>query len=436
MGSARPRTSSARLSPHAKGGRESTLVALRRSTLIGAGLAAALLAGWAGVSTWCLLNGDTLTAQLFAKHSAMQHAYEEKVAALRNQLDRVTSQKLVEQNGVDGRLAELARQQAILEARQAMLSGLVDQVGGPSTTGSIKPPQPDLEPEPLNQATAYTLPTAKPTPIPDADEFKMRDSLGVSPPLREPAQAVPQRQTKLSVGERVAALGAAAAEIELTQLLSAQAMLRRSEQRATKLRSIIAETGLDPSALVTGATKGGVGGPLVPVPADGRVTAFELTVSQAHIAAMALRRLRQATISLPLSRPTAGQADLTSGFGVRLDPFTRGPAMHTGLDFRAEYGASVRATAPGRVTSAEYAAGYGKMVEVDHGSGVSTRYAHLSEISVAPGQFVTPNTVLGRVGSTGRSTGAHLHYETRIDGAPVDPQRFLRAGARLASALE
>src|SRR3954463_16035850 len=81
--------------------------------------------------------------------------------------------------------------------------------------------------------------------------------------------------------------------------------------------------------------------------------------------------------------------------------------MHTGLDFRAEYGASVRATAPGRVTSAEYAAGHGKMVEVDHGSGVSTRYAHLSEISVAPGQFVTPNTVLGRVGSTGRSTGAH-----------------------------
>jgi murein DD-endopeptidase MepM/ murein hydrolase activator NlpD len=233
----------------------------------------------------------------------------------------------------------------------------------------------------------------------------------------------------------VAALGAAAAEIELAQLLSAQAMLRRSEQRVTKLRSIIAETGLDPSTLETTARKGGIGGPLVALPADGRMTSFELTVREAHTAAMALMRLRQATIRLPLSRPTAGPPELSSGFGVRLDPFTRGPAMHTGLDFRAEYGASVRATAPGRVTSAEYAAGYGNMVEVDHGSGVSTRYAHLSEISVASGQLVTPKTVLGRVGSTGRSTGAHLHYETRIDGAPVDPQRFLRAGARLASAF-
>jgi murein DD-endopeptidase MepM/ murein hydrolase activator NlpD len=129
-----------------------------------------------------------------------------------------------------------------------------------------------------------------------------------------------------------------------------------------------------------------------------------------------------------------GDPDLTSGFGTRVDPFTRGPVLHTGLDFRADHGAPVRAAGAGRVVSAEYAGGYGNMVEVDHGHGVTTRYAHLSAISVSVGQTVAPGVILGRVGSTGRSTGAHLHYETRINDEPVDPQRFLRAGAMLAAA--
>jgi murein DD-endopeptidase MepM/ murein hydrolase activator NlpD len=106
--------------------------------------------------------------------------------------------------------------------------------------------------------------------------------------------------------------------------------------------------------------------------------------------------------------------------------------MHTGLDFRAEYGAPVRASGAGQVVGAEYAGAYGRMVEIDHGNGVTTRYAHLSSFAVSPGQSVAAGTVIGRAGSTGRSTGAHLHYETRIDGEAIDPQRFLRAGSRLA----
>jgi murein DD-endopeptidase MepM/ murein hydrolase activator NlpD len=132
----------------------------------------------------------------------------------------------------------------------------------------------------------------------------------------------------------------------------------------------------------------------------------------------------------------AGDPDLTSGFGARIDPFTRSPALHTGLDFRADHGAPVRAAGAGRVIGAEYAGGYGNMVEVDHGNGVTTRYAHLSAIAVGVGQTVAAGTVLGRAGSTGRSTGAHLHYETRINDEPVDPQRFLRAGLKIAEAVE
>ena len=137
---------------------------------------------------------------------------------------------------------------------------------------------------------------------------------------------------------------------------------------------------------------------------------------------------------MPYRKPVIGEVEFTSGFGVRSDPFLGRPAMHTGLDFRAATGDPVRATANGKVVSSGWAGGYGRMVEVDHGNGLSTRYGHLSEIHVKVGDVIKIGQVIGAVGSTGRSTGPHLHYETRIDGDAVDPQKFLRAGVRLSSA--
>jgi murein DD-endopeptidase MepM/ murein hydrolase activator NlpD len=137
--------------------------------------------------------------------------------------------------------------------------------------------------------------------------------------------------------------------------------------------------------------------------------------------------------NVPVRKPISGEIDLTSGFGLRMDPFVRAMAMHTGVDFRGTTGDPVRATANGRVTTAGWNGGYGKMVEIDHGNGLSTRYGHLSEILVKPGQSVRSGQIVGRVGSTGRSTGPHLHYETRVDGEAVNPQKFLRAGLRLGN---
>ena len=111
-----------------------------------------------------------------------------------------------------------------------------------------------------------------------------------------------------------------------------------------------------------------------------------------------------------------------------MDPFLRSPAMHTGLDFRSTYGEPARATAAGTVTQSGWSGGYGKMVEVDHGNGFATRYGHLSSIDVEEGQNHPHRPVVGRVGSTGRSTGPHLHYETRVDGDAVDPTRFTAGG--------
>jgi murein DD-endopeptidase MepM/ murein hydrolase activator NlpD len=134
---------------------------------------------------------------------------------------------------------------------------------------------------------------------------------------------------------------------------------------------------------------------------------------------------------VPVRKPLIGEMDTSSGFGVRMDPFLNAPAMHTGLDFRGSHGSPIRATAAGKVTHAGWNGGYGKLVEIDHGNGFATRYGHLSEIDVTVGQSVRIGQTVGRLGSTGRSTGPHLHYETRIDGDAVDPQKFLRAGVRL-----
>ncbi len=144
-------------------------------------------------------------------------------------------------------------------------------------------------------------------------------------------------------------------------------------------------------------------------------------------------RLTRTLGSVPLRKPVVGELDMSSGFGVRLDPFVRAAAMHTGIDFRGETGEPVRVTANGTVTAAGWSGGYGRMVEVDHGNGFVTRYGHLSAIDVTVGQALKIGQTVGRLGSTGRSTGPHLHYETRVDGEAVDPQKFLRAGMRLGS---
>ena len=159
--------------------------------------------------------------------------------------------------------------------------------------------------------------------------------------------------------------------------------------------------------------------------------AFEKRLQRISIARAQVERLNRTMVRVPVRQPLPGELDLSSGFGVRVDPFFRRPAMHTGLDFRGDSGDPVRATAAGTVTHAGWQGGYGKLVEIDHGNGLATRYGHLSEIDVRVGQSIRIGQTVGRIGSTGRSTGPHLHYETRVDGDAVDPQKFLRAGAKL-----
>ena len=128
---------------------------------------------------------------------------------------------------------------------------------------------------------------------------------------------------------------------------------------------------------------------------------------------------------LPLGAPVKN-VRVTSNFGTRNDPFTGKPKKHRGIDFAGKIGTELMAVAPGRVVSAGERVGYGTTVEIDHGLGFTTLYAHLSQITVARGDWVRPGTVIGLAGSTGRSTGPHLHYEIRYKGVPFDPSKFVK----------
>jgi murein DD-endopeptidase MepM/ murein hydrolase activator NlpD len=152
-----------------------------------------------------------------------------------------------------------------------------------------------------------------------------------------------------------------------------------------------------------------VGGPFIPV---GAAEATDHASTE---------RARKAMETLPLTAPLDNYR-LESGFGVRSDPFNNRHSMHQ---------TPVHSTAPGQVTFAGYAAAYGKMVEIDHGNGVRTRYAHLNRITVTIGQHVTKHMQVGLLGSTGRSTGPHCHYEVLVDGIAQDPAKFLEAGRNI-----
>ncbi|WP_272913233.1 M23 family metallopeptidase [Methylobacterium sp. SyP6R] len=412
-------------------GRPDRVWVVRRRTLVLAALAFGALSLWASAATWFIVFRDEALARFMERQGAMQYAYEERVSALRARLDRVATQKLLEQDGVETRLADLAGRQVALEGRQAMLMGLAEQAGGPSAMGEdgmggsaagLATSWPARDARTVPSAMSYApLPAPPPLPAPTPESLGLRTEADSLAPALSPAPSP-------GVSLRMATLEHALDGLEARQSLAVGRLAASSRSEAARLRMIVAETGLDARRFAA-PHGGGIGGPLVPAGSG----PFETAVLQAERDLGERDSLRKIVGAMPLRRPMATDHGLSSTFGYRSDPFTRGLALHTGIDLRSEYGAPARATAAGTVTQADFAGGYGNMVEVDHGHGLVTRYAHLSAITVVPGQSVAAGQMVGRVGSTGRSTGTHLHYETRIDGEPVDPQRFLRAGARLAS---
>jgi murein DD-endopeptidase MepM/ murein hydrolase activator NlpD len=256
------------------------------------------------------------------------------------------------------------------------------------------------------------------------DEFAQRDRF-----LRENLDAMAQK-----VGEVQA------------KLIRLEAMGERVSTAAGVKPDELKALPKAPAAPVATA-RGGLGGPFVPatgkgamsleqlggmldsldVEADQRTDVFTLVESR-------LLESRLAALMIPNTRPVDGP--IGSGFGFRADPFSGRPALHAGLDFPIESGTSVQAAAGGVVQSTAFHPDYGNLVEIDHGNGLVTRYAHNSKVLVKAGELVKRGQAISQVGSTGRSTGPHLHFEVLVEGVPQDPVKFLAGGggASVASA--
>jgi murein DD-endopeptidase MepM/ murein hydrolase activator NlpD len=378
-----------------------------------------IMGAWSGATATYFAFRDDVLTRLIARQAEMQYAYEDRIAELRAKVDRTTSRQLLDQEQFDQKLAQVMRRQAMLESRAAALGSLPDA----AATGSIKSP---------TRSDAGPLPT--PSPVGDTVVFAPPPDREARLQSRTTAVAAVRPAEPFKVDgfdTTLARLQSSLDKVETKQVATLNAVEESYESRARRMRSVFTDLGLQMPA--DAKPRSGIGGPFIPVKPGTDAAGFERQLQRINVARAQVDRLTKTLAVVPYRKPVIGEVEFSSGFGIRTDPFLGRPAMHSGLDFRASTGDPVRATAVGKVITAGWQGGYGRLIEIDHGNTLSTRYGHLSEIHVKVGDTVRIGQVIGAVGSTGRSTGPHLHYETRIDGDPVDPQRFLRAGVRLSS---
>jgi murein DD-endopeptidase MepM/ murein hydrolase activator NlpD len=214
------------------------------------------------------------------------------------------------------------------------------------------------------------------------------------------------------------------ASIEKRQIAFANRLSAMADARSIRAERALKRFGINsanaPSAFRE--VQGGEGGPLIPL-SRSEAALFRLNATLSR-----LDQLERTLMALPSNLP-AMPVLLSSTFGVRSDPFTHGAAMHTGLDIKGAFAQPIYAAAAGRVIRVGPWSGYGNVVVIDHGHGIETRYGHLSGFTVRPGAIVHAGDQIARMGSTGRSTGNHLHFEVRINGRAVNPRPFLEASA-------
>ena len=212
------------------------------------------------------------------------------------------------------------------------------------------------------------------------------------------------------------------ARLEARQLAFVENLTRYADRRSKRDEAALAKLGLDPRAVLA-SMRSAQGGPLETL-ATSRDGSTDPRFERLGLSLARMDALEQGLEGVPQVIPVNG-GEITSGFGYRSDPFTGGGAFHPGLDFKGEYGAPIHAAADGRVSFVGQIRGYGNVVEVSHGNGLVTRYAHMSKTMATVGQEVAAGAVIGAIGSTGRSTGPHLHFEVRINNSVVNPRPFL-----------
>ena len=372
----------------------------------------AMAIGYLLATSYLVLRDDLIGAST-ARQARIQQAYEDRISALRAQVDRITSRQLLDQQLMEEKVTELLDRQSKLSARHGRLDTVLDRA---ATELPDQGPTPAAKPDLRAAVSAFA-------PVETADAASAPFSLWQTRKDSLPDESAADHADKLFV-----AINQSLRSIEGEQMARVTTLAANAYDTADKIADALESAGLP----IDGEYgKQDVGGPLIAV--DGAAV-FDTKVKELDEALNQLDALKKEARSYPIANPAPGRP-ISSGFGVRKDPLLGTPALHSGIDFRAQLGANALVTAPGVVVKAGWNGGYGRMVEVDHGNGFSTRYGHLSRIDVKVGDHLVRGGVVGEVGSSGRSTGPHLHYEVRRNGDAIDPLAFLKAGTKVGKLL-
>ena len=423
-------------------------VMLRPAGLWAIAALTALLIVWASaVSAYIAFHDDLLSA-VVTRQAAMESAYESRLAEARARLDEVAGQRALDLKSFARKLSELASRQARLEKRSALVAALAAESEGRNPSAREGQPAQASPADALGAIRALGPPLPAEGDAGAARAYAPLPGLSAEPgamkphPVDEPGETLSARPAPsltaaaddLDAAARSAIIDRSLDQMDSGQMKALAAIGRSAERIASRDAAIVARTGLDPAKLTAPHAEGGVGGPFIPAEVDPNAPAFDQALTSAARDVAMAERLKALMPFMPVRMPLFGDASVSSPFGYRADPFLGRLALHPGVDLVEAWGADIHATGAGRVTHAGPMGGYGIMVEIDHGNGLITRYAHMSKALVEEGQDVVQGAVLGKMGSSGRSTGPHLHYEVRVDGDPVDPERYLRAGADLTAA--
>lgn len=339
------------------------------------------------------LMAPDISALLNVRMDSVVSAYEDRISQLRVEVDRLHSRQYAQTGDINLQLQEVTQQQELLLEQHQLVKQLAQK------------------------ANELGIDTEN---LPDPGDA---------------AEATPLGQPGLPTGK-----------LDLAQVAASMTSMMDDSRLAL---ATLNETATESTAAILGTLGGlgikpkmpqdldtAVGGPLLPaVDGPDDSTSIVDDANEVYLALARFKAARGAIDMAPIHRPMDQMTRVSSGFGNRTDPFTGGRAYHAGLDFPAPKGTIVLSAGYGQVTFVGERSGYGNTVEITHGSGLVTRYGHLSAFLVKQGQVVDTGTPIARVGSTGRSTGPHLHFEVRQRDVAVDPGKYLSAGKTLARFL-
>ncbi len=378
---------------------------------------------WFAYSSFNVVLSGQLFAGLDRSHRAKLDQ-EDRLAEMRDAVDRLSDKLLLDQTSYLDKVDEVRADYEKLVERHRILTDLLRR-------GQVSDaPEADLPVEKSGGRRDL---------LDDAAPAANRPSKGSLNELTFRQKYAQDFRTHLEAVQPLVDMRRRFAEFEELQMALLQDAGEESRGRAKEIVKLLKGIGLPKKSLasLTVPNQASVGGPFIAASLADLGSEEMSDRLEATIQSFAVEeRLRSRMVELPLVLPLTGRVSVTSRFGLRRDPFRRVPALHSGIDLRADYGASVVATAPGEVVKAGWDGAYGRSVEIAHDNGISTVYAHLRSIKVKRGQRVAIGDVVGLLGSTGRSTGPHLHYETRIGGRSVDPARFWKVRHALQTLSE